>query len=601
MKSHEIRKRFLEFFEKRKHSIIPSASLVPENDPSVLFTTAGMQPLVPYLLGEKHPAGTRLANSQKCLRTVDIDEVGDNTHNTFFEMLGNWSLGDYFKRETIQWSYEFLTSVDEGLGLDPKRLYVTCFEGNEDAPKDLESAEIWTEIFKKAGLDPNNRIFFMPAENNWWSPGENGPCGPDTEMFYDLTGELTEGLTKEEYLKADEEQKVVEISNNVFMEYESKDGKVIGKLEQRNVDMGAGLERLTTVIQGKRSIFETDFFATVLDILKTKIENKTEESKKDIKIVSDHIRSSMFLVSDGVTPSNTDQGYILRRLIRRAAYKMYKNLVVDTDWIEEIVAEYVKVYGDHYKELEKNQKDIIEKIETEVNRFYNTLKQAVKVLDKITQGDSKEISGEDAFLLVTTHGMPFELLVEIAKEKNYEIDVEGFNKEFKKHQEKSKSGAEKKFKGGLAGTGEMEIKYHTATHLLNAALRKVLGEHVEQRGSNITSERLRFDFSHDEKMTEKEKQRVADLVNEAIEKDYPVTFEEMPIEKAKELGAIGVFEDKYGDVVKVYTVGNEETGIFSRELCGGPHVENTGMLGEFKIKKEEASSAGIRRIKAVLL
>jgi alanyl-tRNA synthetase len=595
MKSKEIRQKFLDFFEKRDHAIIPSASLLPENDPSVLFNTAGMQPLVPYLLGEKHPAGTRLANSQKCLRTVDVDEIGDNTHATFFEMLGNWSLGDYFKKETIEWSYELLTDKVEGFGLDPQRLYVTCFEGDGNAPKDDESAGIWREIFEKNNVT-GERIYFMSAESNWWSAGDNGPCGPDSEIFYDVTGQITVGMTKDEYIKADDEQKVVEIWNDVFMEYEKKEGKVIGKLEQKNIDTGSGFERLAMIVQGKESIFDTDIFSGIISTIK---ENSELENQRSERIIADHIRSSVFLIGDGATPSNTDQGYILRRLLRRAVIAAGK-LRMDTKNFSKVSQIVIDEYKDHYKNLEEKSEEITETILTEVETFIKTLSHAERIFEKIFRKGENTISADDVFKLVTTHGMPFELVLETAQEKNMEIDKEGFEILFAEHKEKSKIGSDQKFKGGLAGNSEMELKYHTATHLLNAALGQVLGDHVEQKGSNITPDRLRFDFSHGEKMTPKQKDEVTALVNKWISEDYPVSFEDMPIEKAKELGAIGVFGDKYGNVVKVYTVGDDEKGIISRELCGGPHVTNTGILGVFKIKKEEASSAGIRRIKAIL-
>jgi len=589
MNSKEIRERYLNFFKERGHAILPSASLIPENDPSVLFNTAGMQPLVPYLMGQKHPMGKRLANIQKCVRTGDIDEIGDNTHGTFFEMMGNWSLGDYFKKDTIQWSFELLTNNEYGFGLDPQRLYVTCFEGNDDAPKDTESAEIWQKIF-----DDNNvtgeRIYFMPAENNWWSPGDNGPCGPDTEMFYDVTGTLDAGMTKDEYLKVDDEQKVVEIWNDVFMEYLKKDGKVVGKLETQNVDTGSGFERVVMVLQGKDNIFDTDIFEPIMNIAKT-----ISSDLKNQRIICDHIRTAVFMIADGAKPSNTDQGYVLRRLLRRAVFNT-DNKNLDAGSISALVDTIVDEYSNVYENLNQQRGEIKQVIQDESDKFSKTISNGLKEFEKISD---KDINGKDAFVLFTSYGFPIDLTIELAKEKDISVDKVGFDEEFKKHQELSRSGAEKKFKGGLAGHGEMETKYHTATHLLNASLRAILGDHIEQKGSNITTERLRFDFSNSEKMTDEQKQKVEDMVNNAIEKDYPVSFTEMPIEEARELGAIGVFGDKYGDIVKVYTVGTDNE-VFSRELCGGPHVEHTGVLGKFKIKKEEASSAGVRRIKAVL-
>lgn len=593
MKSNEIRQKFLDFFEKRNHAIISSSSLLPENDPSVLFNTAGMQPLVPYLLGESHPAGKRLANVQKCVRTGDIDDIGDNTHATFFEMLGNWSLGDYFKEDTIKWSFELLTSKEEGFGLDPNRLYVTVYAGNEEkgVPRDLESVEFW----KAVGV-PEHRIYFL-EESNFWSPGDNGPCGPSTEMFYDLTDDGLGDLTHEEFVKADDEQKVVEVWNDVFMEYEKKDGKIIGKLDQKNVDTGSGLERVASVLQGKNNIFDTDMFSGIISVIK---ENAEEENQKSERIIADHIKAATFMIADGALPSNTDQGYVLRRLLRRTVVQA-KKINMNTEALTVVSQKVIDEYGNYYKELLQNSHKITDTISTEVEAFIKTLAQAEKIFEKITSKGSNEMTAGDVFSLVTAHGMPFELVLETAAEKNLDVDEEGFHIKFAEHREKSKQGSEQKFKGGLAGNSEMELKYHTATHLLNAALHKVLGDHVEQKGSNITPDRLRFDFSHGEKMTPEQKEEVTELVNKWIAEDYPVSFDEMPIEEAKELEAIGVFGDKYGEVVKVYTVGNEEKGVISRELCGGPHVENTGILGTFKIKKEEASSAGVRRIKAVLL
>ncbi len=621
MQSEEIRNNFLKFFEARGHAIIPSSSLVPENDPSVLFITAGMQPLVPYLLGEKHPAGTKLADAQKCVRTTDIEEVGDNTHLTFFEMLGNWSLGDYFKEEAINWSYEFLTDEKDGLGLNSDRLYVTVFEGNEDAPKDEESFRVWKEIFEKAGLDPEKRIFFMSAESNWWSPGDNGPCGPDSEMFYDVTGELTEGMTKEEFAKADDEQRVVEVWNNVFMEYEKKEGKVIGKLTQKNVDTGAGLERLTVMMQGVDSVYETDLFIPLMSKIKEltpkyELSNLETEPRgqenilKSTRIIADHVRSMVFMVSDGVTPSNTGRDYILRRIIRRAVRHMNVLGFKDGGFID-LVDIVIEQYGNIYKNVKKNAEQIRNEIDKEEERFKRTLKTGLKQFEKVTfstynqEGltysdfdkdlNIKMISGKDAFVLFSSYGFPVEMTREIAKEKGLVVDMVGFNEEMKKHQELSQTASAGTFKGGLGGHDENSTRLHTATHLLNQTLREVLGDHVEQKGSNINPERLRFDFSHPEKMTDEEKQKVEDLVNEKIKENLPVKMEEMTVEEAKDSGAIGVFGDKYGEKVKVYSIGD-----FSKEICGGPHVENTSQLGHFRIKKESASSAGVRRIKAVL-
>lgn len=578
MQSNEIRQRFLKFFEKREHTIIPSASLVPENDPSVLFNTAGMQPLVPYLLGEKHPAGNRIVDVQKCVRTTDIDEVGDNTHLTFFEMLGNWSLGDYFKKEAINWSYEFLTDRQEGLGLDPSRLYVTVFEGNEDAPRDEEAYEIWKNIFETVNLNPDGHIFFMSAESNWWSPGDNGPCGPDTEMFYSTAGDLGD-LTKDGFIEADDKQQIVEIWNDVFMEYEKKDGKVIGKLAKHNVDTGAGLERLAVMMQGKKSVFETDVFENLI----SKIQSGDEKTKR---IVADHTRTAVFLISDGVIPANTDQGYVLRRIIRRAVRHLG-----DLQSLSDLAEIVINQYGDVYENIKEKKSLIKDEIKKEEEKFRQTLNKGLKQLEKI-DGD---ISGKDAFVLFATYGFPIEMTKEIADERGISVDMTGYEEEMKKHQELSRTASAGKFKGGLAGDDENSIKLHTATHLLHKALREVLGDHVEQKGSNITPDRLRFDFSHSEKITDEQKEKIEDLVNEKIQSGLNVKMEEMSVEDAREQGALGVFGHKYGEKIKVYSVGD-----FSKEICGGPHVKNTNELGIFKIKKEEASSAGVRRIKAVL-
>ncbi len=633
MKSSEIRKRFLAFFEKRGHSILPSAPLVPENDPSVLFNTAGMQPLVPYLLGEKHPQGVRLANFQKCVRTVDIDEIGDNTHATFFEMMGNWSLGDYFKRDAIQWSYELLTSKDEGFGLDPQRLYVTCFEGDENAPKDEESASIWREIFEKNGVT-GERIYFMPAKSNWWTPGDNGPCGPDTEMFYDVTGELTHGLTKDEYMKADDAQKVVEIWNDVFMEYQSKDGKVVGKLAAQNVDTGSGFERVTMVLQNSDNIFDTDIFKPIMDKIeeftspvrevsaKEGVENSAtsstaDTSKKSKRIIADHVRTAVMLISDGVQPSNTDQGYVLRRLIRRSV--RYADMLGMKNsslfWIADTVCE---AYRDIYENVGRLKETIKITIDKEEQKFRNTLKDGLKELEKnLSKSDTTgevvitAIDSDLIFKLVTTYGFPFEMVKEIAKERGLTVDENAFNTKFEEHKALSRAGAEQKFKGGLGDIGEMSVRYHTATHLLHQALRDVLGTHVQQKGSNITSERLRFDFLHPAKMTDEDKKRVEDIVNEKIHEALPVRVVSLPFDEAEKTGALHFFGEKYGDTVTVYYIGNDEVEqnlpqdqtlahAYSKEFCGGPHVKNTSELGVFKIRKEEAVSQGVRRIKAVL-
>lgn len=591
MESREIRKRFLEFFKKRGHAIIPSASLVPEGDASVLFTTAGMQPLAPYLLGAKHPAGVRLANAQKCVRTQDIDEVGDNTHDTFFEMLGNWSLGDYFKAEAIAWSYEFLTSKDEGLGLDPKRLYITVFKGDENAPRDTEAYEIWKRYM------PENHIYFMSAKSNWWSPGDNGPCGPDTEMFYDVTEQQGLGdMTLEGYKIADDKQQVVEIWNDVFMEYEKKDGKVVGKLHSKNVDTGAGLERLAMMMQKKSNVFDTDLFAPIMTRIRELAGGKVGDIRA-MRIVADHVRTSVFMVGDGVLPSNTDRGYILRRLIRRAV-RYADALGMAPDTLADIVPVVLEIYDGVYDNLAVAREHIILEIKKEEGKFRATLGKAIKEFDRVSA--SGHISGSDMLMLFSTFGLPAELTEELARERNVTVDMDGFKEELEKHRALSRAGAEKKFKGGLADTSEMSVRYHTATHLLHQALRVVLGTHVEQKGSNITPERMRFDFSHPAKLTDEEKKQVEDLVNAKIMEALPVIYTDMAPAEARTAGAIGLFADSYGEKVRVYQVG-EGAERFSMEFCGGPHVQNTRELGRFKIEKEEAVSAGVRRIKAVLI
>lgn len=581
MKSAEIRQRFLQFFEKRGHAVLPSASLVPENDPSVLFTTAGMQPLVPYLLGQKHPAGDKLVNVQKCVRTGDLDDIGDNRHFSFFEMMGNWSLGSYFKQEAISWSYEFLTSKDEGLGLDPNRLYVTCFEGDENAPRDEESPEIW----KSLGI-PEHRIYFLGADDNWWSPGDNGPCGPDSEMFYDMTEHGLGDLSKEDFLAAQEREDIIEIWNDVFMEYEKKDGKVIGKLAQKNVDTGAGLERITAVMQGKKTAYETDVFEAIFTTINETGANIDDTSRR---IIADHTRTAVFMTKDGVLPSNKDRGYVLRRLIRRMYYRAHA-AGMTKDNIGSIIDAVINTYTGVYFEptdTESIRKSILE----ECSKFETTLEKGIKEFEK----------GTDPFILATTYGFPIELTTELAREQGKTIDVENFNKKMGEHQELSRSSAAGMFKGGLGDHGEATVKLHTAHHLLLAALQKHVSPDIKQRGSNITPERLRIDFSFDRKLTDEEKQAVETQVNEWIQAGLAVVRREMPLAEAEKLGAEMEFGAKYPDVVSVYFVEDENGQPISKEFCGGPHVENTKELGTFKIQKEEASSAGVRRIKAVLI
>ena len=583
MKAIEIRNKYLEFFKKHGHSVIPSAPLIPENDPSVLFTTAGMQPLVPYLLGEKHPEGTRLTDYQKCLRTNDIDEVGDNRHLTYFEMLGNWSLGDYFKEEAIAMSFEFLTKE---LGIPVDKLSVTCFAGDEDCPRDTVTAECW----KKAGI-PEERIYFFGKDDNWWIAGEEGPCGSDTEMFYD-TGKPK---CSENCNPSCGCGKYVEIWNNVFMEYfKTKDGKYT-KLKQHNVDTGLGLERMTMLLEGKETPFDTELFKPVMDKLQELAGSDDIASRR---IVAEHLRASMMIILDGGLPSNVDRGYILRRLIRRMVRHLRK-LQIDLDKLPELIELNIDTLKDMYPKLVENKERIESVIIEEKDKFEKTLERGEREFNKIVnklKNESKDtISGQDLFTLYETYGFPPEVTADLAKEQNLKIDSSEFDKLFKEHQEKSRMGSEQKFKGGLSGNGEMETKYHTATHLLNAALKVVVGKDVHQKGSNITPERMRFDFSCDHKLTEEEKQKVEDLVNEWIKEAIPVTVEEMKKEDAIKSGAECMFIEKYPDIVTVYSI-----GTVSKELCGGPHVKNTSELGEFKIKKEEASSAGVRRIKAVL-
>jgi alanyl-tRNA synthetase len=587
LSTNEIRAKFLKFFQNREHAILESASLVTPDEKGVtnstLFNTAGVQPLVPYLLGDEHPKGVRLASSQKCIRTIDIDEVGDKTHLTFFEMLGNWSLGDYFKKESIGWSFEFLTSKEEGLGLDPKRLYITVFAGNDVAEKDTEAVGEWKNYL------PESRIFYL--EDNWWEAGENGPCGPDTEIFYDTTGELGE-LTHEEFLQANEDQKLIEIWNNVFMQFEKRDGEVIGKLPRHAVDTGAGLERLAVVINGYESIFETDNFIKIISEIESNSDNFNEESAR---IIADHIKSAVMIISDGVEPSNTDRGYILRRIIRRAIRHSDK-IGLPPHFSDNITSLIHERYKDVY---DFDPAQINQILGQEEDKFRKTLEKGLRELSKIIEKE-KIISGDNAFKLFSTYGFPIELTSEIAREQNIDIDENEFNSKMQEHQAMSRTAAAGKFKGGLEDQGEMTIKYHTATHLLQQALKDVLGDHVEQKGSNNNEERLRFDFTHEEKMTDEEKQKVEDIVNEKIKESLNVNMVELPKDEALKTGALHLFADKYGDVVSVYYIGDSLENAYSKEFCGGPHVKNTSELGKFRIKKEEASSAGVRRIKAIL-
>ncbi len=581
MNALEIRNKYLNFFKKNGHKVIPSAPLIPENDPSVLFNTAGMQPLVPYLLGQEHPEGRRITDYQKCIRTNDIDEVGDNRHLTYFEMLGNWSLGDYFKKESIKMSFEFLTKE---LNIPVEKLSVTCFAGNDTLGKDEESALYW----EKAGI-PKERIYFL--KDNWWIAGETGPCGSDTEMFYD-TGKPK---CSPECNPDCDCGKYVEIWNNVFMEFYKHEDGSLTPLKQKNVDTGLGLERVNMLLQGKETPYDTEIFEPIM--------KKLEELQKvdeiySRRIVAEHLRSSMMIICDGGRPSNLDRGYVLRRLIRRMIRQMNK-LQIDLNELSGLIDLDIDTLKDMYPELEKNRELIQSVIIEEKDKFVKTLahgeREFKKEMDKLSKEGVIVIPGTVVFKLYDTYGFPPEVTSDLAKENGVTIDIDGFKKLFKEHQEKSRAGATQKFRGGLASTGEIEIKYHTATHLLNAALKKVLGDHVHQRGSNITAERMRFDFSHDSKMTPEEKQATEDLVNKWIQEGIEVEKLEMKKEDAIKMGAEAMFIEKYGDIVTVYKIGD-----VSLELCGGPHVSNTKELGHFKIKKEESSSSGVRRIKAIL-
>ena len=585
MKAIEIRNKYLNYFKSKGHVVIPSAPLIPENDASVLFTTAGMQPLVPYLLGQKHPNGTRLTDYQKCLRTVDIDEVGDNRHLTYFEMLGNWSLGDYFKEESISMSYEFLTKE---LGIPVEKLSVTCFAGDSDCARDEESAKVW----KKVGV-PEERIYFFGKDDNWWIAGENGPCGPDTEMFYD-TGKPK---CSSECNPSCGCGKYVEIWNNVFMEFYKNEDGTYKKLSQKNVDTGLGLERINMLLQGKETPYDTELFVPVMDKLLELTPYK--ENIQSRRIVAEHLRASMIIISDGGRPSNIDRGYILRRLIRRMIRHLNK-LEINLNEISTLVDVYKDTLGEMYPDLVLKNKEIKQVIIDEKDKFVKTLehgqRELEKVLNRAKQENKTILETSTVFNLYETYGFPPEVTKEIAEEQGYSVDLKEIDKLFKEHQEKSKTGSDKKFKGGLSGSGEMETKYHTATHLLNAALKVILGPETHQAGSNITPERMRFDFPCDHKLTDEEKKKIEDLINEWIEEGLNVTNTEMKKEDAVATGAEAMFIERYPDTVTVYTIGD-----VSKEICMGPHVENTKVLGHFKIQKEEASSAGIRRIKAILI
>ena len=590
--SSELRSKYLEFFRQKGHAVIPSASLIPENDPTVLFTTAGMHPLVPYLLGERHPAGTRLTDVQKCIRTGDIDDVGDASHCTFFEMMGNWSLGDYFKAEAIRWSWEFLTSP-EWLGLNPDSLAVSVFAGDEDAPRDEESAEIWASC----GL-PRERIFFLPKKNNWWGPaGHTGPCGPDTEMF--IVRDVPP--CGPECSPACDCGKYLEIWNDVFMQYNKTAENKFEPLAQCNVDTGMGLERTIGVLQGVSSVYETDLFKPIVAAIEGLSGLKYGEDKallKAFRIVSDHIRSATFILGDekGVTPGNIDQGYVLRRLIRRAV-RYGRQLNLPAGFTARVADVIVSSYASVYPELERNRARITGELLKEEDRFTLTIEKGMKEFSRLADNLNPGgiIGGVDAFHLYDTYGFPLEMTVELAQERGLKVDTAGYEDAFKKHQEVSSAGATQRFGGGLADHSAQTARLHTATHLLHAGLRKYLGNTVEQRGSNITTERLRFDFSFSRPMTPEEVAQVEAFVNDAIKADAEIDCKEMALDDARQTGAIGLFGSKYGDIVKVYSMGD-----FSREICGGPHASRTGELGWFKIEKEQSSSAGVRRIRAVI-
>ena len=584
MKAIELRRKYIEFFEKHGHKVIPSAPVVPENDPTVLFTTAGMHPLVPYLLGEPHPQGKRLTDYQKCIRTGDIDSVGDPSHLTFFEMMGNWSLGDYFKKESIAMSYEFLKDV---LGFDMNKISVTVFAGEDGIPRDEEAATAW----EKAGI-PKERIYYCSREHNWWGPaGETGPCGPDTEIFYDTGKEKC----SEHCDPTCSCGKYLEIWNNVFMQYNKKQDGTYEPLKAPNVDTGLGLERVISLLQGKNNVYETELFADIIEKIK---EMSTEYNIESARIIADHLRASMFMIVDGVRPSNVEQGYVLRRLLRRVIRHMRK-IGFDPNNINVLVEKFVDVLTEMYPEIPANKQTILEVIVEEKDKFLKTLEHGEKEFEKNVEKAKSEgkdkLEGQVVFRLYDTFGFPPEMTAELAAEKDMKIDMEEFNELFKKHQELSRAGSEAKFKGGLADHSEKTTAYHTATHLLHKALQIVLGEHATQKGSNITAERLRFDFSNPQKVTPEQLKQVEDIVNEQIQRDLVVTCEEMSLEDAKVSGATGLFANKYGDKVKVYTIGD-----FSKEICGGPHVARTGNMGHFRIVKEEGVAAGIRRIKAVL-
>jgi len=601
MTSAQIRQKYLKFFADRGHAVIPSAPLVPENDPTTLFTSSGMQPLVPYLLGQSHPAGTRIVDSQKCFRAQDIEEVGDNRHTTFFEMLGNWSLGDYFKQEQLPWIFEFLTKE---IGLDPNRLYVTVFEGNSSVSKDTESIEIWEQIFSQVRIDAkeNERIFLYPANKNWWSrsgepenmpPGE--PGGPDSEIFYDFGQNL---LLHENSIYKNEQchpncdcGRFLEIANSVFMQYQKQADGSVTELPQKNVDFGGGLERMVAAANNEPDIFKSDLFWGAIQVL-DKDNKNYKDNPRPYRIIADHLKAAIFIIAAGVEPSNKDRGYILRRLIRRAALQLH---LLEIPWQK--AQETIPVFGQIYSSIYPiNISTSRQTIGTEILKFQTTLERGLREFNKL-----KSIDGKVAFDLFQTYGFPWEMTAELAAQTGQKIDKLEFEAEFKRHQELSRTSSKGMFRGGLADNSEAVTKLHTATHLLHAALRKILGPHVQQTGSNITSERLRFDFSHPAKLTDGDRQKIETWVNRQIEKDLPVSFQPATLEKAEQQGALAFFGERYATQVNVYTIGSQKTGIVSKEVCGGPHVEHTSLLGRFKLDKDENIGAGKRRIYGTLI